>query len=687
MYGILCDVFPGLRPNGMAIPFPRRVPSVSTAQDMNENTVTLKDAIDLALRHHNAGDLETARNIYQKILQQEPDQPVALHFLGVLAHQVDRNDVAVDLIGRAVANRPDYAEAHGNLGLALHALGRLDEAVASYEAALAIKPDFAECLYNLGNALHERGNQDEAVASYEKALSLNPDFAEAYDNLGNALRDQGKLDEAVASHRKAIAIDPDYAEAHNNLGNALQAQGKPDEAVASYRRAIALKSDYAEAHNNLGNTLRDLGRLDEAVAGYRRAVEIRPDFAETHNNLGLALKAQGKLDDAVASYRKALTAAPDLAVAHNNLGTALLEQGKTDEAVACYDRAIGIEPDYAEAYQNLSRAMTFAGGEAQIAKMLELHGQENLSDHDRALVGFALGKAFEDIGDYERSFGFIREANRFRKRELGYSFRQDELLFSGIREKFDSGASLPAISLPPVERGAVVPVFILGMPRSGTTLVEQIVSSHADVYGAGELECLAAGVARFSLMSEPLSEDSIRALRDFYLAEVGTLNATERIITDKMPHNFRWIGFILAAFPEAKIIHVKRDKMATCWSVYKHYFATTGNGFAYDLSDLAGYYSLYEGLMDFWHATFPGKIYDLSYERLTENQEEETKNLISHLGLPWQDSCLAFHENRRAVRTASLTQVRQKMYQGSSKDWERYKPYLGEFIDQFQDRV
>lgn len=647
----------------------------------------MKDAIDLAMQRHAAGDLETARRIYQTILQQEPDQPVALHFLGVLAHQMNKNDAAVELIGRAVANRPDYVEAHGNLGLAYQALGRLDEAVASYRSALRLKPDFAEGHYNLGNALHEQGGLVDAVASFREALAIAPDFAEAHGNLGNVLYDLGRLDEAVDSYRKALAIDPGHAEAHNNLGNALQAQEKPEDAVASYHRAVEIRPDYAEAHNNLGNVFRMQGRLDEAVTSYRRAVEIRPDYAETHNNLGLALKAKGKLEEAVASYRAALATTPDLAAAHNNLATALLEQGKSAEAAASYARAIEIEPDYAEAYQNFSRATTFTGTESQIAGMQTLYDRDGLSDRDRALVGFSLGKVFEDVGDYERSFGYVREANRCRKRELGYSFRQDEMLFSRLREMFTGLSSLPAFEPQSTDTSVANLIFVLGMPRSGTTLVEQIISSHSDVYGAGELEYLDAGIDRTGLMSGPLSQENIRALRNFYLAEVEKLDVKERVVTDKMPLNFRWVGFILSAFPEAKIVHVKRDRVATCWSAFKHYFANSGNGFAYDLADLAGYYRLYEGLVDFWHESFAGKIYDLSYERLTEHQEEETRKLISVLGLPWQDSCLAFHENARAVRTASLTQVRRKMYRGSSRDWKRYEPYLGELIDRLQHSV
>jgi tetratricopeptide (TPR) repeat protein/SAM-dependent methyltransferase len=318
---------------------------------------TIEQDLDLAIQHHKAGDLRKAEGIYQQILEADPNQPVALHLLGVIAHQVGKNDLAVDLITKVTAIKPDYAEAHINLGNVLKDLGKLDDAVASYHKALAIKPDYAEAHNNLGNALRELGKLDDATASYHKALAIKPDYADAHNNLGVALQNLGRPEEAVASYHKALAIKPDYADAHNNLGNAFKELGGLEDAVASYHKALAIKPDYAEAHSNLGFALQNLGKPDEAVASCHKALAIKPDLVEAHNNLGNALQDLGRPEEAVASYQKALAIKPDLAEAHNNLGNSLKELGQLDEAVASYHRALAIKPDYAEAHSNLGLAL------------------------------------------------------------------------------------------------------------------------------------------------------------------------------------------------------------------------------------------------------------------------------------------------------------------------------------------
>ena len=265
-------------------------PVQSASPFPEQRALNIEQAMDLALRHHTAGRLPQAESIYQQILQADPSQPDALHLRGVIAHQVGKNDIAVNLITRALAIKPDYAKAHNNLGIALQKLGKLEDAAASYRKALAIEPDHADAYYNLGNALQELGKLEDAAASYRKALAIEPDYAEAHGNLGIALQELGKLDEAVASCHKALAINPDYAEAHNNLGTSLQDLGKLDEAVASYRKALAIKPDYAEAHSSLGNALQDLGKLEEAFTCQRRAVALNP-----RNNLcwaGLAVSLE-----------------------------------------------------------------------------------------------------------------------------------------------------------------------------------------------------------------------------------------------------------------------------------------------------------------------------------------------------------------------------------------------------------
>ncbi len=347
-----------------------------------QQSLTIQQALDLALQHHTAGRLSQAENIYRQILQNDPNQPSALHLLGMIAHYVGKNDQAVDLIIRALAIKPDFAEAHSNLSNALRELGRLDEAVTHCKEALSLKPDYAEAYNNLGNALMDLGKPDEAVASYHKALGLKPDYAEAHYNLGTTFRSLGKPEDAVVSYQKVLDLKPDYAEAHSNLGNALREQGRLKEAVASYHRALDLKPELADAHNNLGIALRSLGKPEEAVASYRKALDLKPDYAAAHSNLGNALKDLGKPDKAVASYHKALDFKPDYADAHNNMGVALQELGKPEDAVASYHKALDLKPNYAEAYSNLGVSLLALGkpGEAltQHRRAISLDPQNDL---------------------------------------------------------------------------------------------------------------------------------------------------------------------------------------------------------------------------------------------------------------------------------------------------------------------
>lgn len=375
------------------------------------------------MQHHGAGELSKAEGAYQKILEIDPNQPVALHLLGVIAYQTGNNDMAVELITKALAVEPNYAEAHSNLGNALRELGRPEDALASYSQALAIRPDYAEAHINLGLALQDLGKPEEAAASYHQALAVRPDLAEAHYNLGLALQDLGKLEDAAASYNKAISLRPDFAEAHNNLGLVLQDLGKLEDAVASYHQALAARPDYAEAHNNLGNAFRDLGKREDALASYQQALAIRPDFAEAHNNLGLAFQDLGRREEALDSYHQALAIKPDYAEAHNNLGNALKNMGRLEDAVASYNKAISLKPGYVNAGRNFLFALLNVPG---------LTPKELFTEHLRFSENNTQGVArpLED---------FINEPTPERKLRVGY-------LSSDFRDQPTGSVLLPLLS-------------------------------------------------------------------------------------------------------------------------------------------------------------------------------------------------------------------------------------------------
>jgi len=352
-------------------------------------------------------------------------------------------------------------------------------------------------------------------------------------------------------------------------------------------------------------------------------------------------------------------------------------------AVESYEKAIELKPNFVIAHCNLSALKEYKLDDAQIELMENLFTQSVSNESDRMRLCFALSKVYEDLGKYDKSFNYLWEGNYLRKKELNYNIDNDRRMIARIREIFAAGS----LTQDAVADGnaSIQPLFIVGMPRSGTSLVEQILASHTKVHGAGELETMNRLVTpilnlKNSQDKRQLSQNEVNTIHDGYLEALAALNLPEKVITDKMPLNFRWIGFILSAFPKAKIINLNRDSRATCWSIYKHLFSVKGNGYAYDMDELAGFYKLYIDLMSFWRERYPNNIYDLCYEDLTENQEQETHRLLEYCNLEWETQCLDFHKTKRAINTASAAQIREKMYKGSSEAWRKYEEHLQPLI-------
>jgi tetratricopeptide (TPR) repeat protein len=327
--------------------------------------LTVSQALALAVQQHQAGQLPQAEQLYQAILQVQPQQADALHLLGVLASQRGQHEQARAYLGQALRVKPDYAAAHNNLGNLLQEQGQLAEAQACYQQALRHKPDYGKAHNNLGRVLHQQGQLAEAQACYERALRHQPDLAEAHNNLGNLLHQHGQLAQARDCYRQALRLKPDLVEAHHNLGNIFQQQGQLAEAQASYQQALRLEPGYAEAHNNLGHLLREQGQLAEALACYRQALRHKPDYAEAYNNLGNVLQEQGQLAEAQACYQQAVRLKPEYAAAHSNLGVALVGQGQLAEALACYEQSLRLQPNYAEAHWNRAHAWLLGGNYEQ----------------------------------------------------------------------------------------------------------------------------------------------------------------------------------------------------------------------------------------------------------------------------------------------------------------------------------
>ena len=534
---------------------------------------------------------------------------------------------------------------------------------------------------------YSNGEIEGALKSINELIIDFPNVPLLHNICGACYSAIGQIESAINCFRKALTLKQDYSEAHFNLGVAFHQIGRLNEAISSYENAISIKHAYPTAHNNLGLIALRLGQPSRALKFFEWAVAYNPEYAEAHNSLGAALQELKQFDKSKRAFLKSVTLNPNYSQGFHNLAIlSEITNLQTDDA-KYYKKTLEINPNFAEAYRNQSRSKKFKKNDPQIAQMESLFLSENVSNTDKTHLSFALAKAYEDINNYEQFFEYLNEGNRLRKKELNYNIKASIKFHSDITKLFTKNS--PKIQKKSLSSINVKPIFIVGMPRSGTSLVEQIISSHHLVHGAGELNNFKNIVTPFlnnyiNKISKTITEDNLLEVRSGYIQSLSDLKTSKKIITDKMPVNFRLIGLILAAFPEAKIIHTLRDPVATCWSNYKHYFANE-NGFTFNQQDLAKFFKLYTEMMDFWHKLFPGQIYDLTYEKLTKNQKEETQALLNYCDLDWDEDCLNFHKNERAVHTASASQVRQKMYQGSSEAWKKYEAYLKPLIDGLND--
>ena len=521
---------------------------------------------------------------------------------------------------------------------------------------------------------------DQAIAQAKKAIRQRR-FAEAAAMYQSVLRQQPEHPVAKKGLRKLersgkpLSNEPPAAEiddliARVNAGDFATAERVIRQRLHTWPRSLLLR-------NLLGVSLQRGGTVDAAIDVFDELLADSPNFADAHLNRGVALRDGGRLQDAAAAYEKALALNPQNALSHYNLANVLKDLGQFDKAIHSYQAAIGIAPDFAQAHRGLAALRRYTADDEHLKQMEAVW--ERSSGSSRAELGFALASVHDSLGNHEACLDFLKEANALRRAELGYERAADRSLFDRIR-----ACAYGDVALNFEEAAEVQPILIVGMMRSGTSLVEQILASHGSVHGGGELEFLnRLIVPMLGASGSPIvfgAEEAL-ALRSRYLEALRALDTSKTIVTDKMPLNFRWLGFVLAALPEARVVHVSRDPRAICWSIYKHYFADEGNAYAYDMEDIAAYYDLYADLMAHWREQFGDRIYDLSYESMTENQEAETRRLLEYCGLDWDPRCLEFHKTKRAVTTSSAAQVRKAMYTGSSEAWRNYEAFVSGYFE------
>ena len=473
-------------------------------------------------------------------------------------------------------------------------------------------------------------------------------------------------------------------------GLAHHQAGRLQEAEAIYQSILQAQPQHPDALHLLGLVAHQAGKFDIAIARYEQALAISPDNAEAHYNLANALKEFGRLEDAITHYESIIRIKPDNAEAHNNLAYVLRELGRYEDAITRYESALAIQPDYAEVHYHLAMIKP---GQEQIPIIEKRLTNPSISEKDAMHYHYALGSIYDETKSYTRAINHYFKANTLKRKTITYNSQHnsdfiDRLIQAYSKSYFHEKRVCGSDS--------ELPVFIVGMPRTGTTLVEQIVSSHPQVYGAGELPSIGyieTAIARQFEASSPYpecmslcSESVASRSAEQYLQELGNHSQVAKCITDKMPYNFLRIGFIKILFPKARIIHCQRNALDTCTSNFLKYFVE-GNVFSFDLNELGRFYLDYARLMDHWRSVFSSEIYDVQYEKLVMDQEKESRQLIEYIGLEWDEKCLDFHKNKRAVRTSSNSQVRQPMYKNSINRWKHYEKHIEPLIEILQKHI
>jgi tetratricopeptide (TPR) repeat protein len=636
-----------------------------------------------------------AETLARKLTGEFPSHNVAWQALGASLRSQGRIAEAVDAQRHAVTLAPWDAVGHYVLGESLMAMKEPAQAAESYHCARSIKPDFVDAHFKLGNALAMQDRYSEAIDAYRSVLTIRPDFAEVHANLGFTLMSAGLYAEAEPHLRQALLKHPNVAPIHNALGVVLYGQKRMSEAAACFQRVVALVPNEAEGFANLGNALRELNLHAEAESAYQQSIKLNSQFARAHFDLAGLHYLQERYVEAEQGYRRALKLKPDYVEACNNLGRSIRRQGRLEEAQEYFEKAMGIDPDSVEAYFNIASLRRFKAEDPEPGRLEKLVSKVPfLHENSRIRYWFAIGKMREDLGRYDDAFTAYAEGNRLKHAQISPNEAIKIALIENVRavfdERFFASRPLPAAS-------DKSPIFIVGMPRSGTSLIEQILSSHPDIHGAGELpdlENILFALAKdagkpgeaYPAIAARLSAEELMRLGHTYTERVWRLAPEATRITDKMMSNFAHIGMIRLMFPQAKIIHAMRDPMDSCFSCYATLFAKNNLDFAYDLGSLGRYYARYIQLMQHWQQVLPtGSILDLRYEDMVADTEGQARRLLDYLELPWDSRCLNFHENKRIVRTASAAQVRRPVYKSSVARWKHFETHLEPLLDIVKD--
>ena len=536
-----------------------------------------------------------------------------------------------------------------------------------YSRCLLLKKDFDQC---------------ELVL--KKILKHEQNHLEANLNLGRVYSNLSKFDAAIDQYNIVLKFDKSYFVLFE-LAVIYYNTGDIQKSLITFNDLLKLKTDIPEAYFYLG--LINIKNIDLAIANFKKAIIYKENYAAAYNNIALLLVEKLSLDEAIYFYNQAIKYNPNIHYFYTNLAQVYLAKGDFDKVKNFINKALDLVPSDGESHRILSVITDYKTDQIHLSKMKNIFETKNLNDNSKMHLSFALAKAYEEKKDFKSASSSLILANQIRRSSFNFDIiseiSQFELLQKNFDKEFFIKHKLSGFN-------SKKPIFIVGMPRSGTSLVEQIISTHPDVFGGGELSYLANSINKHFNYADPLvffesvrneKESNFYKIGQDYIELVNKFSENKKYITDKMPVNFRLIGFIKIALPDAKVIHCQRIAEDTCLSIFKNYFGKDVMPWAYNQQELALYYKNYRKLMDHWNKTLPNFIYNVSYEELINNQEEESKKLIKYCGLDWHEDCLNFHRNKRSVSTASANQVRQNIYTSSINTWKNYEGHLIELFN------
>jgi len=649
------------------------------------------------------GDPRAAERTLREMQALRPGEVNSLRVLGVSLHAQGRHAEALAALEQTIRNAPDFSDAWEDLARVCVATRRFEDAEQALKRALALDGRRHRAWRCLGDVLVERGRPGQAKVAFDRAIAMDPAH-DRFDAAATALA-KGDLRTAEGIFRDLLRRDAADVGAACGLAAVALSAGQPRDAERLLRHALTQTAHMPLVWRGLAQALLDAGRHVEAEAAIRRALEIEPDSAPSWVILGSVLAHRLRGESAVAAFDRALALEPRQVRVLLSKGHVLKTLGRRAECEAAYHECLVLAPGFAEAYCSLADLKTYRFSDAELLAMEELAAQPAMppavgaiADPGEAQVHFALGRAYEQRTDWARSFRHYAAGNAARRKRAPFDVARFEEKSRRIAALFDE---------PLFERyhggGCIdpAPIFIVGLPRSGSTLVEQILASHSQVQGTMELPNLVSIVreldrrdGRRDTYPESLSEATPSWLADCgrrYLEETHDLRAGQPRFIDKMPNNWSHVGLLQLILPEATIIDVRRHPMDSCFSAFKQYFAE-GQSFSCDLEDLGRYYRAYLGLMDHWDTVLPGKVLCLRYERLVRDTEAEVRRLLEHCRLPFEPGCLRFYETKRSVRTASSEQVRQPITDAGIGHWRHYaeeleplRRALGDALERFMD--